>query len=132
MLYLSLEDTEWPWVALVCMQTVALMPVEITPRQKIYVEIAPPSLTQWAGLNLAHVRMTCVIVERVCPTCFFNSFKTGVLQGSNRLIRLKMMSGLSSHSFEPSLTSIIMLSSISSCPPVHVQSDYILYITIAR
>ena len=44
MLYLSLEDTEWPWVALVCMQTVALMPVGITPRQKIYVEIAPPSL----------------------------------------------------------------------------------------
>ena len=44
MLYLSLEDTEWPWVALVCMQTVALMPVGITPRQKNYVEIAPPSL----------------------------------------------------------------------------------------
>ena len=44
MLYLSLEDTEWPWVALVCMQTVVLMPVGIAPRQKIYVEIAPPSL----------------------------------------------------------------------------------------
>ena len=36
MLYLSLEDTEWPWVALVCMQTVVLMPVGI----------APPSLNQ--------------------------------------------------------------------------------------
>ena len=45
MLYLSLEDTEWPWVALVCMQTVVLMSVGIAPRQKIYVEIAPPSLT---------------------------------------------------------------------------------------
>ena len=44
MLYLSLEDTEWPWVALVCMQTVVLMPVGIAPRRKIYVEIAPPSL----------------------------------------------------------------------------------------
>ena len=44
MLYLSLEDTEWPWVALVCMQTVVLMSVGIAPRQKIYVEIAPPSL----------------------------------------------------------------------------------------
>ena len=45
MLYLSLEDTEWPWVALVCMQTVVLMSVGIAPRQKIYVEIAPPSLS---------------------------------------------------------------------------------------
>ena len=54
MLYLSLEDTEWPWVALVCMQTVALMPVGITPPQKIYVEIAPPSLK--ARVGLARVR----------------------------------------------------------------------------
>ena len=44
MLYLSLEDTEWPWVALVCMQMVVLMSVGIAPRRKIYVEIAPPSL----------------------------------------------------------------------------------------
>ena len=35
MFYLSLEDTEWPWVALVCMQTVVLMSVRIAPRQKI-------------------------------------------------------------------------------------------------
>ena len=41
-----LEDTEWPWVALVCMQKVVLMSVGIAPRQKIYVEIAPPSLTR--------------------------------------------------------------------------------------
>ena len=47
MLYLSLEDTEWPWVALVCMQTVVLMSVGIAPRQKIYVEIAPPSLINY-------------------------------------------------------------------------------------
>ena len=43
-LYLFLEDTEWPWVALVCMQMVVLMPVGIAPHQKIYVKIAPPSL----------------------------------------------------------------------------------------
>ena len=52
MLYLSLEDTEWPWVALVCMQTVVLMPVGIAPRRKIYVEIAPPSLTVTQRKNL--------------------------------------------------------------------------------
>ena len=51
MLYLSLEDTEWPWVALVCMQTVVLMPDEIAPRQNIYVEIAPPSLTLQLRMN---------------------------------------------------------------------------------
>ena len=45
MLYLFLEDTEWPWVVLVCMQMVVLMPVEIAPCQKIYVKIAPPYLT---------------------------------------------------------------------------------------
>ena len=44
MLYLSLEDTEWPWVALVCMQMVVLMPDEIAPRQNIYVELTPPPL----------------------------------------------------------------------------------------
>ena len=44
MLYLSLEDTEWPWVALVCMQTVVLMLVKIALHQKIYAEIAPPYL----------------------------------------------------------------------------------------
>ena len=35
MLYLSLENTEWPWVALVCMQMVVLMPDEIAPHQNI-------------------------------------------------------------------------------------------------
>ena len=45
MLYLSLEDTEWPWVALVCMQTVVLMSVKIASHQKNCVEIAQPYLT---------------------------------------------------------------------------------------
>ena len=59
MLCLSLEDTEWPWVALVCMQTVVLMSVGIAPRQKIYVEIAPPSLTIYAStLPGAETKMT--------------------------------------------------------------------------
>ena len=63
MLYLSLEDTEWPWVALVCMQTVALMPVGITPRQKIYVEIAPPSLTiyDYRRVNLGRMRIHRIV-----------------------------------------------------------------------
>ena len=44
MLYLSLEYTEWPWVALVCMQMVVLMLVEIAPCQKIYAKISRPTL----------------------------------------------------------------------------------------
>ena len=54
MLYLSLEDTEWPWVALVWMQTVVLMPDEIAPRQEIYVEIAPPSLISTVYTFMIH------------------------------------------------------------------------------
>ena len=45
MLYLFLEDTEWPWVVLVCMQTVVLMP----RGKKFMSKIAPPYLTNYFG-----------------------------------------------------------------------------------
>ena len=44
MLQLSLEDIEWPWVALVCMQMVVLMPIEISPCPKILPNLPHPTL----------------------------------------------------------------------------------------
>ena len=49
MLYLSLEGTEWPWVVLVCMQTVVLMPVEIAQHQKICRKLSRPTSTNYFG-----------------------------------------------------------------------------------